>query len=158
MDGASRNPPRFVPTLTTVVDMHAQVEAPAPTRTPAPASTPAPMPAPPPAVAQRPASAPETRPPAPEPLRARSPIDEAGAFRLEEELLHRVLQRVDLSLEERLTEVVSATVQQQLDAMVPRLRQEVESALRRLVVEALAHELSETPGSGARTPTRLGLN
>lgn len=81
-------------------------------------------------------------------FRAISPIHEADAFRLEEELLHRVLQRVDLSLEERLTEVVSATVQQQLDAMVPRLRDQVEAALRQLVVEAMAHELSETPGSG----------
>lgn len=80
-------------------------------------------------------------------------LTDADAFRIEEELLHRVLQRVDLSLEERLTEAVSAAVQQQLDAMVPRLRSEIETVLRSLVVEALARELSENtgsaPGSGA---------
>lgn len=103
-------------------------------------------------------SAPSPDPrPAAEPFRA-LPIDEADAFRLEEELLHRVLQRVDLSLEDRLTEVVSVAVQQQLDAMVPRLRQQVEDALRQLVVEAMAHELSETPVSEAGSRTKLGLN
>lgn len=95
---------------------------------------------------------------APDSFKALSRIDEADAFRLEEELLHRVLQRVDLSLEDRLTEVVSTAVQQQLDAMVPRLRQEVEVALRELVVQAMAHELSETPGSATHSRTKLGLN
>lgn len=80
-------------------------------------------------------------------------LTDADAFRIEEDLLHRVLQRIDLSLEERLTEAVSAAVQQQLDAMLPRLRGEIETVLRSLVVEALARELSENtgsaPGSGA---------
>lgn len=80
-------------------------------------------------------------------MRAIDRLSEADAFNLEEELLHRVLQRVDLSLEERLTDVISATVQQQLDAMVPRLRSQVETVLRQLVEEAMALELSENPGS-----------
>ncbi len=42
---------------------------------------------------------------------------EADIVRLEEQLLHRVLQRVDFSLEERLSDTVAAAVQQQLDAM-----------------------------------------
>jgi len=46
-----------------------------------------------------------------------------------------------------------AAVQQQLDAMVPRLREEIEAVLRALVIEAMAAELSEntgsTPASGA---------
>jgi hypothetical protein len=75
------------------------------------------------------------------------PSAEAVAFRLEEELLHRVLQRIDLSLEERLTDTVSAAVQQQLDVMLPRLRGEIEQVLRALVVEALSLELSESTGS-----------
>ena len=74
-------------------------------------------------------------------------ISEEDAFRLEEQLLHRVLQRVDLSLEERLTDTVSVAVQRQLDLMMPLLRSEIETVLRSLVVEALAQELSETPGS-----------
>ena len=46
-------------------------------------------------------------------------LSEAEAFRLEEQLLHRVLQRVDLSLEERVSDAVSAAVQQHLDTMIP---------------------------------------
>lgn len=134
--------PAFVPPLGAAPD-DARVE---------PAFEPAPQQAAP----AESAPSPDPRPAA-EPFRA-LPIDEADAFRLEEELLHRVLQRVDLSLEDRLTEVVSVAVQQQLDAMVPRLRQQVEDALRQLVVEAMAHELSETPVSEAGSRTKLGLN
>ncbi len=212
MEGPPRTPPRFVPTLTAVVDLQeeaATAPAPAPASASAPES-PAPVAAEPtveplsmaprdaavkpelpvltdaftaePPFARAPSQPPLAEPgprvagaadamqaegaphegapfqpvPAPPSMRA-LPIDEAEAFRLEEELLHRVLQRVDLSLEDRLTEIVSAAVQQQLDAMVPRLRQSVEAALRELVVEAMAHELSETPGSAAHSRTRLDL-
>jgi hypothetical protein len=119
-----RTPPRFVPTLTTVLEVPA---APAVARDgmPAPSAIPAGAVALPPE-AQR---------------------SEEELFRIEEHLLHRVLQRVDLSLEERLSDVVSAAVQHQLDAMVPHLRGEIEAALRALVVEALALELGENTGS-----------
>lgn len=236
MDGPARTPPRFVPTLTSVVDLKEEAGAaavptplPVPTLDPAPQADPERQPwlapprasVPPPADESKawteplvparttaalppgraepplltealpsplifesesppsgnppslrveptfldlPASLPPVAPaapsepaPAPEPLHALA-INEEDAFRLEEELLHRVLQRVDLSLEERLTEVVSAAVQQQLDAMVPRLREQVETALRELVSEAMVHELSETPGSAAHSRTKLGLN
>jgi hypothetical protein len=80
-------------------------------------------------------------------------LSQAEIVSLEEQLLHRVLQRVDLSLEERLSDTVSAAVQHQLDAMVPRLRHEIEAVLRALVIESMAAELSEntgsTPASGA---------
>lgn len=122
-----RVPPRFVPTLTAVLEVPVEPVAE-------------------PQIAQ---------PPSPEPVT--SPIDavaihpghisDADAFRLEEQLLHRVLQRVDLQLEERLSDAVSAAVQQQLDEMVPRLRGEIEGVLRSLVIEALARELSENTGS-----------
>ncbi len=123
-----RTPPRFVPTLTTVLELP-----------PEPATVDAGSYAlvsgdPPPAVADTIAIHP-------------GQFSDADAFRLEEQLLHRVLQRVDLSLEERLSDVVSAAVQQQLDAMVPRLRHEIEAALRSLVVESLARELSDNTGS-----------
>ena len=74
-------------------------------------------------------------------------LSEAEAFRLEEQLLHRVLQRVDLSLEERVSDAVSAAVQLHLDTMIPGLRREIEAVLRALVSEALARELSDNPGS-----------
>ncbi len=129
MASTMRTPPRFVPTLTTVLDLPAEpaAEAARPAA-PTPPVDPAQAVALPPA-AQR---------------------SEADIVRLEEQLLHRVLQRVDLSLEERLSDTVSAAVQQQLDAMVPRLREEIEAVLRALVIEAMAAELSENPGS---TPT-----
>ena len=131
-----RTPPRFVPTLTTVLELPPEsgrvVEEAAPAELPAPADI---------EPSQAVALTPEAQ------------ISEADAFRLEEQLLHRVLQRVDLSLEERLSDTVSAAVQHQLDAMVPRLRNEIEAVLRALVIEAMAAELSEntgsTPASGA---------
>lgn len=125
---APRIPPRFVPTLTTVLDV------PAPPVPPAQAVVDA---APAHAIDPREAVAldPVTR------------LSEIESFALEEQLMHRVLQRIDGALEERLSDVVSAAVQAQLDAMVPRLRSEIEAVLRTLVVESLAQELGEIPGS-----------
>ena len=139
MDGPARVPPRFVPTLTAVVDPLRPDEAQPAVQQEAP---------PPPA---EPASAPvEAAAPAAAPA-SMVALDDADAFRLEEELLHRVLQRIDLSLEERLTEVVSAAVQRQLDAMVPQLRGEIEAVLRALVIEALARELPGNTESQTRS-------
>lgn len=135
---APRTPPRFVPTLTTVLEPADDGVA----RTPAADSEPptntavvqviqVAEPAAPAAVALDPAAR----------------LGELESFALEEQLLHRVLQRVDLQLEERLSDVVAAAVQVQLDEMVPRLREEIEGVLRALVTEALAKELQEKPGS-----------
>jgi len=148
-----RTPPRFVPTLTAVVDESASLS-----------SDVAPHASSPSLAAEHDAftfedafesagqvvdsrgsiAAPML--PSPDQM-ALSPTTDAVAFRMEEELLHRVLQRIDLSLEERLTDTVSAAVQQQLDVMLPRLRGEIEQVLRTLVVEALSLELSESTGS-----------
>lgn len=132
MVSTQRTPPRFVPTLTTVVE-----EAPQPAPV---AEDAAPVEVVPATVepSQAVALSPEVR------------LSEASAFRLEEQLLHRVLQRVDLQMEERLSDVVSAAVQHHLDTMIPGLRKEIEAVLRALVSESLSHELSENPGS---TPT-----
>lgn len=142
---SSRTPPRFVPTLTTVVEV--QPEPPAPP--PSPVQPAAPPPSDGGNMIDDLHFAPIVRPPVvPRPsASAAVQISEEDAFRLEEQLLHRVLQRVDLSLEERLTDTVSIAVQRQLDLMMPLLRSEIETVLRSLVVEALAQELSETPGS-----------
>jgi hypothetical protein len=135
MASTLRTPPKFVPTLTTVLDLPAEPVA-------AEAAKPPPSPPAPPVDPAEAVALP--------PAEQRS---DAEIVRLEEQLLHRVLQRVDLSLEERLSDTVSAAVQQQLDAMVPRLREEIEAVLRALVIEAMAAELSEntgsTPASGA---------
>ena len=150
---SARTPPRFVPTLTTVLELPAE---------PVPASEPVaePQPEPEPERADEAAAAPVAAPaPAPAPSAAagdparavalgrQARLSEADAFQLEEQLVHRVLQRIDLSLEERLSDTVSAAVQQQLDDMIPRLRDEIETVLRELVSEALARELSDNTGS-----------
>ena len=138
MASHTRTPPRFVPTLTTVVEPSSLPEA---------------------AQSLAPAADPESHlafhSPAEEEaaLMPTAMVSDAHAFQFEEGLLHRVLQRIDLSLEARLTDAVSAAVEQQLDVMLPRLRGEIESVLRELVVEALARELAENTGSttGLRT-------
>ncbi|MCR6476151.1 hypothetical protein NU688_08290 [Variovorax sp. ZS18.2.2] len=131
MASTLRTPPRFVPTLTTVLDIPAEPASPEPSDAPVP---------------QPDAASAVALPPA-------AQLTQAEIVSLEEQLLHRVLQRVDLSLEERLSDAVSAAVQQQLDDMVPRLRGEIEAVLRALVIESMAAELSEntgsTPASGA---------
>jgi len=131
MASTLRTPPRFVPTLTTVLEIPAEPASREPQAVPATQPDPASTMALPPA----------------------AQLSQAEIVSLEEQLLHRVLQRVDLSLEERLSDTVSAAVQHQLDAMVPRLRNEIEAVLRALVIEAMAAELSEntgsTPASGA---------
>lgn len=136
MASTLRTPPRFVPTLTTVLEIPPEPVAAEPLPG-ASAASGAPVPDAASAVALPPAAQ----------------LSQAEIVSLEEQLLHRVLQRVDLSLEERLSDTVSAAVQHQLDAMVPRLRNEIEAVLRALVIEAMAAELSEntgsTPASGA---------
>jgi hypothetical protein len=83
MASTLRTPPRFVPTLTTVLEIPAE---------PASGELPVePAPQPSPAGPADPASA-MTLPPA-------AQLSQAEIVSLEEQLLHRVLQRVDLSLE-----------------------------------------------------------
>jgi len=60
----------------------------------------------------------------------------------EEELVHRVMQRVDVVLDQRLREAIATVVQEQTRSIVPRLREEVESVVRQSVYEAVADELS----------------
>ena len=148
-----RVPPRFVPTLTTVLEPLAPlVPSEPPTLTDAD-SLPATEVAAPLAPAEPSPSLPTTVAPVmpnPRELIALDPatrFSEMERFALEEQLLHRVMQRVDLQLEERLSDVVAAAVQAQLDQMVPRLREEIEDVLRTLVTEALAQELQDKPGS-----------
>jgi len=66
---------------------------------------------------------------------------------LEDQIIHRVMQRVDLSLERRLRDAVAAMVLQQTQSMVPRLREEIEFVVRQSVSDAVADELAtrQTP-------------
>ncbi len=59
----------------------------------------------------------------------------------EEMLVHRVMQRVDVGLEQRLRDAIATVVQEQTRSVLPRLREEVESVVRQVVYEAVADEL-----------------
>ena len=105
MAAAPRTPPRYVPTLTEVV---------------------------------QPAVAP----------------DQGAAVSLEqlqEQVIHRVMQRVDLSLERRLREAIATLVLEHTRNLGPLLREEIELVVRQSVSDAVAQELvgrsGETPGT-----------
>ncbi len=140
-----RTPPRFVPTLTEVVQGAA-----VPPASPVPAHG-AGVPA---SLARPPASAaPVSLAPAPvaafavPPKAPATPVAPAAPVALqlpegfEEHLVHRVMQRVDVELDLRLREAIATVVQEQTRSMVPRLREEVESVVRHAVYEAVAQEL-----------------
>ena len=94
MSTPPRNLPRFLPTLTQVVQQ--------------PDAEPVP----------------QTQPP---------PLDT-------EQMIHRVLQRVDLALEPMLREAIGPMVVDQITAMATRMRPEVEAVVRQAVADALALE------------------
>ncbi len=103
MPATPRTPPRFVPTLTEVVQARQ---------------------------APQPGLAPQA-----------DSIDASG--NLEEQIIHRVMQRVDLSLERRLREAVATLVLEQTRSLGPLLREEIESVVRQSVSEAVAEELAQ---------------
>jgi hypothetical protein len=72
---------------------------------------------------------------------------EAETARLEDRLLHRVMARIDPLLDARLNDAVANAVEAQLDVMVPRLRRDMQAVLRTLISDALASEIAENPGS-----------
>lgn len=73
---------------------------------------------------------------------------DAPLHQLEDQLLHRVMQRVDLVLERRLREAVSQLILTHTQALGPRLREEIELVVRESVSQAIAQEL---PLSTARS-------
>jgi hypothetical protein len=66
----------------------------------------------------------------------------AAAMPSKEELILRVMQRVDMSLERRLREAIAAAVLEQARALGPLLRDEIESVVRETVAQAFADEIS----------------
>jgi hypothetical protein len=88
---AGRTPPRFVPTLTEVVQARAS---------------------------------------------------QPGGDRLaQEQLVHRIMQRIDLTLDRRLREAIASVVLEHSRALAPALREEIEGVVTAAVSEALAEEL-----------------
>lgn len=93
----NKAPPKFVPTLTEVVQGR-------------------------PAVAQA------------------GPMPQDAAL-MEDQIVHRVMQRLDITLERRLREAVATLVLEQTQSLAPLLREEIELAVRESVSEAVAQEL-----------------
>ena len=77
-----------------------------------------------------------------EPVAAAQPASLPDGY--EEYVVHRVMQRVDVILEQRLREAIALVIQEQTRSIVPRLREEVESVVRQSVYEAVADELAST--------------
>jgi hypothetical protein len=64
----------------------------------------------------------------------------------QDQLIMRVMQRVDIALERKLREAIAETVLEQTRTIAPLLREEIESVVRETVSQAFADEL------GAKRP------
>ena len=60
---------------------------------------------------------------------------------LEDQIIHRVMQRVDLVLERRLREAIAQVILSNTQALGQRLREEIELVVRESVSQAVAQEL-----------------
>ena len=107
------SPPRFVPTLTDVVQ---------------------------PGVTAHPQSGASTEAFGGAPAAS---FQSGGQF--EDQIVHRVMQRVDLVLERRLREAVGQVILTHTQALGPRLREEIELVVRESVSQAVAQELPQHP-------------
>jgi hypothetical protein len=59
----------------------------------------------------------------------------------QDQLIMRVMQRVDIALERKLREAIAETVLEQTRTIAPLLREEIESVVRETVSQAFADEL-----------------
>ncbi|HSV51544.1 MAG TPA: hypothetical protein VLJ57_05470 [Burkholderiaceae bacterium] len=71
-----------------------------------------------------------------------APVLQAGEEALQEQLIHGVMQRVDVMLQRQLNEAVAKVVLEHTRALAPRLREEIEFVVRQAVTDAIAHELT----------------
>ena len=70
------------------------------------------------------------------------------ALQIEDQIVHRVMQRVDLVLERRLREAVAQVILSQTQTLAPRLREEIELVVRESVSQAVAQELPQRLNEG----------
>jgi hypothetical protein len=75
---------------------------------------------------------------------ARSPAgpSDVDLQRLQEQMVHRVMQRVDLTLDRLLRETVGRLVLEHTQALAPSLRDEIEIVVRQSVNQAFEQELA----------------
>jgi hypothetical protein len=69
----------------------------------------------------------------------------ASAGVSQEQLVQRVMQRIDLALERKLREAIAATVLEQTRSIAPMLREEIEAVVRETVAQAFLDELGGNP-------------
>ena len=135
MQPSDRQPPRFVPTLTEVVE---PAVAPS-TRLPDPAQdVPDQVPVQPVSVAEAPPTPASVSVPAMTPDALRD-----QGLALAQTLQLRVMERLDGVLEERLRYALADVVQLQTQALYQSIRQEVEGLVSAAVNEAVAQELAD---------------
>ena len=67
---------------------------------------------------------------------------------LEDQIVNRVMQRVDLVLDRRLREAVAQVILLHTQSLGPRLREEIELVVRESVSQAVAHELPQRRQEG----------
>ena len=157
----TKTPPRFVPTLTEVVQVDGLCWAPHPGAlfVPAIASAPPTIPAPGGSSAASalplpgsPAVGAQAHPHAPciTPLVAgvssfgltgHVPMAPSAPAGMEEHLVRCVLQRVDAVLDQRLREAIAKVIDEQTLLVTRRLREEIDAVVRHAVYEAVADEL-----------------
>jgi hypothetical protein len=63
----------------------------------------------------------------------------------QEQMIMRVLQRIDMTLERRLHEAVGQLIQEHTEALVPHLRDEIERVVRQSVNHAFDQEVTQLP-------------
>lgn len=73
-------------------------------------------------------------------IKASSAPEPVAAGLTQEQLIHQVMQRVDLALERRLREAIATMVLEQTRSLGPALRDEIESVVRETVAQAFADE------------------
>jgi hypothetical protein len=72
----------------------------------------------------------------------------------QEQIVHRIMQRIDLTLDRRLREAIATVVLEQTRTMGPLLREQVEIVVKQTVSQALAEELNPPPPPAPRRPAR----
>lgn len=77
----------------------------------------------------------------PNPAPAPPAVTDARWLSFEDQVVQRVLQRVDLTLERRLHEALAVLLESQTRSLMPRLRDEIEAVVRSAINDAVAQEM-----------------
>lgn len=73
-------------------------------------------------------------------------VPQALSAEAQDQMVQRVLQRVDLVLERRLREAMEQLILEHTQTLAPRLRNEIELVVRQSVSQAFEQEVTQSPG------------